>query len=212
MKTVTLLDYGSGNLHSVRRALEYLGAAVLITSDQDVAAKADRLIIPGVGAFGESVSKLTSTGLKQAIIENVNRGTPILGICVGMQILFTSSVEFGHHEGLGIIPGQNLLLNPRSADGEALKVPHIGWSELQQGYDRSWSGTILEGIHPGTRCYFVHSFAPHADVKYDVLAETHYADVRFCSVVNRGNVWGCQFHPEKSGPKGLTILDAFLRQ
>lgn len=211
MSAVTLLDYGSGNLQSVRRALEHLGADVTSTSDPRDAANAVRLVVPGVGAFGECMARLTSTGLGGAVVEAAGRGVPILGICVGMQVLFSSSVEFGYHAGLGIIPGENRLIVPYTAEGAKLKVPHIGWSELQPCGARPWSGTLLERLALGDMCYFVHSYAPHPTNAANWLAATSYGNDRFCSVVNDGNVWGCQFHPEKSGPVGLSILAQFLK-
>lgn len=210
--SVAIVDYGVGNLRSVLRAFEACGAeARLVETPGDVSG-ADRLVIPGVGAFGSCLSALRDHGLEEAVVDFLTRsGRPALGICVGFQMLFDVSEEFGEHAGLGIMRGRVAPIPRAGAGGERRKVPHIGWSPLVLPETRdNWRGSPLEHTKPGELVYFVHSFAAVPEDPADVLAETVYAGARICAAVQRENVVGVQFHPEKSGPAGLRILEAFL--
>lgn len=203
---VTVVDYDVGNLLSVARAFEHCGAEVRLESSPLFVAKAERLVLPGVGAFGDCIGELQSRGLAGPIKDYVASGRPMLGICVGMQMLFEGSEEFGQHAGLGIVRGWVRKLPQQPG----LKLPHIGWSPITPPAGQSWRGSILEGLPPGQEVYFVHSFAGCPEEPADSLAETPYGEARFCAVVRRGNVTGCQFHPEKSGEAGLSMIRRFV--
>lgn len=192
-----MLDYGSGNLHSVSRALAHAGGQAVVTGDPERVAAADALVIPGVGHFGHCVRAIRSKGLDRAIAGVIGTGKPVFGVCVGMQVLFEGSEE-DPEEGLGILPGRSRRL----PDG--VKVPHIGWNEV------SWERAhpYVDGIDDGTRFYFVHSYAPDADG--DSVGATEHGR-RFASVVARDNVFATQFHPEKSGQAGLAIYANFVK-
>jgi len=211
VKNVVVVDYDCGNLFSVRRAFEHSGANVTFSSDGDEIAAAERLVLPGVGAFGDAVASLNELGLFDPIHDFAATGRPMLGVCVGMQLLFDSSDEFGDHAGLGLIPGTVSQIPKTRTDGEPHKIPHIGWNELVAGEaDNTWDGTLLESLRRSVYCYFVHSFrATPADPAHQV-ADCLYGGHRIAAMVGRDNVYGCQFHPEKSGPQGLEIIANFL--
>jgi glutamine amidotransferase len=209
-KEIVVLDYGSGNLFSISQALEKCGAKVLIADDHSRVMKATHLVIPGVGAFGQCMAKIISKGLSHSVKEAIKGGTWILGICAGMQILFDKGEEFGFHEGLGIIPGNVVAIPPVDLDGTSRKIPYIGWSPLQPPLERDWRGSILESIGAGNSCYFVHSFMAMPDEGSHRLADTYYGQTRICAAIQSENVFGTQFHPEKSGLTGLAILTRFL--
>jgi imidazole glycerol-phosphate synthase subunit HisH len=194
---IAVLDYGSGNLHSVSRALAHVGGDPVVTGDPLGAADADALVIPGVGHFGHCVRAIRAKGLDRAISDAVGTGRPVFGVCVGMQVLFEGSEE-DPEAGIGILPG----LSRRLPD--SVKVPHIGWNEV------AWEGThpFVEGIPDGTRFYFVHSYAP--DVDGLTLGVTEHGR-RFAATVTRDNVFATQFHPEKSGQAGLSIYANFVK-
>jgi len=204
---VTVVDYGMGNLLSVTRALEHCGAQVSLESSPLFLSKAKRLVLPGVGAFGNGMAELRQRDLTDALLQYAASGRPLLGICLGMQMLLDGSDEFGASEGLGLIPGWVRKL----PEQPGIKLPHIGWSAILPPQGTSWSGTLLENVPPGHEMYFVHSFHAAPDDSGHCLAETRYGDYPYCSVVKKGNITGCQFHPEKSGEAGLSILRAFLR-
>ena len=196
MKTA-IIDYGAGNLFSVKNALDYIGAESVITKDPAVLESAERIILPGVGAFADAMKKLGETGLIGTIKEQAQK-KPLLGICLGMQMLFDKSFEFGETDGLGLIPGTVELMTP-----PGLLIPQIGWNRLI--YNEKCA--ILDGLGDEPYVYFVHSYAAHCGSE-NVAAYTDYgANVPAC--VFSGNVYGCQFHPEKSGEIGLNILRAF---
>jgi len=203
---VTVVDYDVGNLLSVARAFEHCGAEVRLESSPLFVAKAERLVLPGVGAFGDCIGELQARGLAGPIKDYAASGRPMLGICVGMQMLFEGSEEFGRHAGLGIVRGWVRKLPQQPG----LKLPHIGWSPIAPPSGQSWHGSILEGLPSGQEVYFVHSFAGCPEEPADRLAETPYGEARFCAVVRRGSVTGCQFHPEKSGEAGLSMIRRFL--
>ena len=198
-KTI-IIDYGMGNLRSVENALVAAGGNPLVSADPDVARKAGRLILPGVGAFGDAMENLRRGGMDIAIRDATAAGTPLLGLCLGLQLLFTSSEEFGNHEGLNLIPG-----SVRKFDIPGLLVPHIGWNQLED----MRPSPLLEGVQSGSYFYFVHSFYVDPVDPADVICRTDYGQ-RFCSIAGRGKVFGAQFHPEKSQDIGKKLLRNFL--
>ncbi len=205
-RRVVIVDYGLGNLLSVARAVRAAGGEPEITSDPADIVGAPRVLLPGVGAFGDGMKGLRERGLVEPLRAYAKSGKPLLGICLGMQLLMDRSTEFGDHEGLGLVPGTVELLPKGGENG--LKLPHVAWSGLRPA--SPWPGTPLAGAAPGSEFYFVHSFAAvPADAK-DRLADCGYGEGSFCAALRRGNVVGCQFHPEKSGPAGLDILKRFL--
>lgn len=210
-KVVTVVEYGLGNIFSVSRAVEHFGAEVQLSNKPEELLNASYLILPGVGAFENGMNGLRERGLIEPIQEYAASGRPMLGICLGMQMLVSSSLEFGEHAGLDIIPG---IVSPIAGNGSGLsplKVPHIGWSPLIQPDSRSsWDGTIMSGIPDHGDAYFVHSFAVVPDKEEHRLADTTYGGLRLSAAIQSGNVYGCQFHPEKSGPLGLNIIWNFL--
>lgn len=210
MNPVTIVDYGIGNLFSVQRALENSGATVTLASDAAGIAAAQRLVLPGVGAFADGMKGLRERGLVEPLRDFAASGRPLLGICLGMQMLASGSEEFGAHEGLGLIPGKVAAIPPRTVDGAALKIPHIGWNALQPTAGAQWQGTPLQAIEPGTAVYLVHSFHVVPDAPADLLADCEYGGHRVTAAIGRGNIFGFQFHPEKSGPVGLAICHRFV--
>ncbi|NQU69895.1 MAG: imidazole glycerol phosphate synthase subunit HisH [Rhodospirillales bacterium] len=207
----TVIDYDCGNLLSVGRALEHCSGEVEITGAPAKIKDAERLVLPGVGAFGNAIEELQKRGLVEQIREFAASGRPFLGICVGMQLMFDSSDEFGMHDGLGLIPGRVRTVPRHGVDGKPHKVPHIGWSELSPAVaSQTWDGTILDGLPTPAYCYFVHSFAAEPADEAHRLSDCHYDGQRLAATVRRDNLWGCQFHPEKSGETGLHILRNFL--
>lgn len=213
MKTlkVVVVDYGMGNLLSVSRALEHCGAMVIISSNPAQIASAEYLILPGVGAFADGMSELKQRGLIEPIKSFIDSGRPFLGICLGMQLMFDVSEEFGECAGLGIIAGKVISIPDTTDDGRPHKIPHIGWNRLFKSHEsRNWENTICAGIPEGAFVYFIHSYTavPESD---DVrLADSFYNGRRISAIVRSGNTYGCQFHPEKSGKVGLGIISRFL--
>jgi imidazole glycerol-phosphate synthase subunit HisH len=210
---VAVMDYGVGNLLSVRRALEHCGADVSVTADHAALLSAPRVILPGVGAFANAMVELKARGLDQVSKEIAARGTPLLGICLGMQMLLEESEEFGISAGLGLIAGRVVPVPTTTAEGKPHKIPHIGWNSLVPPTGRSsWADSLLDKVRHEEAVYFVHTFmAPPADPR-DRLADCVYGGQQIPAVIERGNVFGCQFHPEKSGEVGLKILRAFLER
>jgi imidazole glycerol-phosphate synthase subunit HisH len=210
---VTVADYGSGNLFSVTRALERCGGEPVAAHDAAAIESAERLVLPGVGAFADGMQGLRERGLVAAIQRFATSGRPLLGICLGMQMLSTTSEEFGTHQGLGIIPGRVLPVPAHDVDGTPQRIPHIGWTSLHMPLSaKGWHGSLLEGTPEGAEVYLVHSFAVVPDDDNDRLADCDYGGHRLCAALRRGNVFGTQFHPEKSGPAGLAMLSTFLRR
>jgi imidazole glycerol-phosphate synthase subunit HisF len=211
---VVIVDYGMGNMFSLDRAFKAVGADVVVTSDPEEVKKAGHLILPGVGAFPQAVKNLQSKGLFTPLLDHAKKGSPLLGICLGMQLLFSSSDEIKYTEGLNILPG-NLELLFKSKKNAALKLPHIGWNRLilknETKTDTPWSNTIFLSVDPGSFVYFVHSFAVYDISSSFVLSVTDYGEEKFCSAVQKDNVSGCQFHPELSSEAGLNILNRFIK-
>lgn len=207
---VTIVDYGSGNLLSVARALEHIGATARLSHDPAEIEAAQRLLLPGVGAFEDGMQGLREHGLIEPIRRYAASNRPLLGICLGMQMLASVGEEFGEHEGLGIIPGRVVEVPAVDVTGAAQKIPHIGWADLSPAEPDCWAGTIFEGIREGTSVYLVHSyqFVP-ADPAHR-LADCFYGGHRIAAAVHAGRTIGCQFHPEKSGEAGLSLLAGFL--
>lgn len=208
--SVTIVDYGSGNLLSVMRAFERCGAAPILTQDPAEIARADRLVLPGVGAFADGMQGLRARGLVEPIQHYGASGKPLLGICLGMQMLATSSLEFGEHAGLGLIAGRVVPLANRSTEGETLKIPNVGWSELSHANAQGWAASPLDGLAQGAAVYLVHSFHVVPDRPADLLAQYDHGGHSITAAVRAGRIFGCQFHPEKSGEVGLAILARFL--
>ena len=210
---ITVVEYGIVNLRNIVRALEYVGGKVLVSRSGKDVEGAERLVLPGVGAFASGMTELRSRGLDEAIVNAVNSGTPLLGICLGMQMLFEKSLENGCHAGLGLIPGDVVPIPRRDPNGfKKRKVPHVGWSELKLAAQRSsWHGTSLSGTSPGEYVYFLHSFMATTEEVNWPLAQCIYEGLPVVAAVESENVTGLQFHPERSGPAGLNILERFLK-
>lgn len=199
---IAIIDYDAGNVKSVEKALQFLGQDAVLTRDKEILLKADKVILPGVGAFGNAMSKLRQYGLVEIIHEIVNKGTPFLGICLGLQLMFESSEESPGVEGLGLLKGHIV----RIPEKKGLKVPQIGWNDLAFPKE----SRLFNGFHGGEYVYFVHSYYLHADDESDVAATTEYG-VRIHAAVERDNIFACQFHPEKSADVGLKILENFVK-
>ena len=198
---IAVVDYGVGNLFSLSSSLKALGEDVCITAESNQICAAEKIILPGVGAFGDAADKLRKTGLDQVVVEEAIKGKELLGICLGMQLLFETSEEYGEHAGLGLLKGHVVNMEGRIPAG--LKIPHIGWNAL---HFRK-SSKLLRYIREGDCVYFVHSF--YADDCEESLIATAEYGCELTAIVEKGNVMGCQFHPEKSGNVGLKILKAF---
>ncbi len=197
---VTIVDYGMGNLRSVEKAVTAVGGRPHLSADPDEVRGSSRLILPGVGAFGDAMRNLRNSALDSAILDSVRHGTPMLGLCLGLQLLFTESEEFGSHRGLGIIDG-----SVRKLEGAGLRIPHVGWNQVED----LRPDPLLADIPEGAYFYFVHSFFVEPRDNSAVIARTEYGR-KFCSVARSGNVWGAQFHPEKSQGAGKRLLRNFL--
>ena len=202
---IAIVDYGVGNLFSLKSSFAAIGAEALVTGDAEAILSADRVILPGVGAFGDAADKLRESGLDAVVREAAGRGTPLMGICLGMQLLFERGYEYGVHTGLSLIPGEVRPIADVIPAG--LKIPHIGWNALHFTENKS---PLFRHIREGDCVYFVHSFYA-ADCDESVIATAEYG-APLTAAVQKGNVFGCQFHPEKSGRVGLNILRAFCEQ
>ena len=199
---IAIVDYGVGNLFSLKCSFKSIGADVCVTSDPEEIAKADRIILPGVGAFEDAAKKLADSGLDKVLKSEAAKGKPLLGICLGMQMLFEKSYEYGEHKGLGFIEGSVKPI--RDVVSAELKIPHIGWNALHFGDNKD---ELFKYINEGDCVYFVHSYYG-ADCEKSVIASTEY-EAELTAAVRNKNVCGVQFHPEKSGNVGLAILKAF---
>ena len=198
---IAIIDYGVGNLFSLTSSFKKIGIDVVATADKEVIKSAEKLILPGVGAFADAVKKLRDSGLDKVIIDEAKKGKKIMGICLGMQLLFEKSYEYGEHDGLGLLKGKVVPMENRIPAN--LKIPHIGWNALEFKRD----GDIFRYINNGDFVYFVHSF--YADECDDSVIATSEYGSEITAAVQKENVYGCQFHPEKSGSVGLNILKAF---
>lgn len=201
---LAVVDYGVGNLFSLTCSLRAVGVEAVVTGDEGVLARADRVILPGVGAFGDAAEALRASGLDKIVLREAEAGKPLLGICLGMQLLLDYSTEYGRHQGLGLIPGSVQAIRP--VVPPEYKVPHMGWNALHFPMDRPVS-PLFRYIREGDCVYFVHSYAG-TDCEEHTIATAEYGP-ELTAAVARDNVYGVQFHPEKSGPVGLNILKAF---
>jgi glutamine amidotransferase len=210
---VTVIDYGMGNLLSVQRGLEHCGANVTLTADPEQILDAKRVVLPGVGAFGNAMQALEQLSLVAVIRELAHRQTPLLGICLGMQLLLDESEEFGITGGLGLIPGRVIPVPAQTLSGETQKIPHIGWSALRPStVSVDWDGTMLQDNCPGEAAYFVHSFMAVPTDPTHRIADCVHGGHLIPAAIRRDQITGCQFHPEKSGEVGLKILRRFILQ
>ena len=199
---VVIVDYGVGNLFSLKSSLKEIGVESVVSSDKSVIESADKIILPGVGAFGDAAQKLRDSGLYEVVLNQAKKGVKLLGICLGMQLLFDKSFEYGEHQGLGLIKGEIRPIG--SVIPENYKIPHIGWNALKI---TKKSSDLLKYVNDGDFVYFVHSFYG-ANCDDSLVAYTEYG-ANLTAIVEKDNVYGCQFHPEKSGEVGLKILKAF---
>lgn len=202
---ITIVDYGVGNIFSIKRSLDYIGVDSFLTQDPEKVKSAERIILPGVGAFGDAATKLRECGMDEAVCEAVSKGTPLIGICLGMQLLFDKGLEYGEHDGLGLIPGVVEDMN-KLVTGEAVLIPQMGWNSLSFPKSKPKS-SIFKYVEEGSYVYFVHSYSA-IDCDDSIIATTDYT-YPVTAAVSKGNIYGVQFHPEKSGEVGLNILKAF---
>jgi glutamine amidotransferase len=208
MKKIVIIDYSLGNLFSVNQALVNSGANVCISDKPTDLLEADAVVLPGVGAFNEAMGNLQKSKLDKAILDCIKQGKPFLGICLGMQLLFNNSEEFGSTNGLGIIDGT--IKKFKSSGYQKILVPQVGWNNISAPKNMNWEKTILKGINENTYMYFVHSYYALPKNAENVLSETTYSDIKYCSAVIKDNVTATQFHPEKSGEEGLRIYTIWL--
>ena len=206
---VAIVDFGMGNLFSVQRACEAVGLRARVTSGPTELLDSDAVILPGVGAFGDAMSSLVHLGLADALREVAASGKPLFGICLGLQLLMTESHEFGRHRGLGILEGDVVRFEQPREGQRALKVPQVGWNQIFRKPGGSWEDSWLEDLADGTSMYFVHSFYVRPADPAVVLSVSRYGGITFCSSLRAGNLFACQFHPERSGPHGLRIYQRF---
>ena len=202
-KKIVIIDYQLGNLFSVKQACDAVGMDVKVSSLKNDILSADALVLPGVGAFREAMNNLEKLDLVEPIKNKVKSGTPLLGICLGLQLLFTKSEEFGSGYGLNLIPG-TIKKFPKEVDGRKIKVPHITWNQIYKA-DYSWQDTPLKELNDKEFMYFIHSYYVKPDDKNCILTYTNYEMVEFCSSVIKNNIFATQFHPEKSAGNGITI-------
>lgn len=199
---LAVIDYGVGNLFSLQCSLKKIGAEAVVTDDENIIRAADRIILPGVGAFGDAVRKLRKSGLFDVVIEEAQKGKPLMGICLGMQMLFDKSYEYGEYEGLGLIEGE--IVSLKGEIPQNLDIPHMGWNALKF---HNGKNELFKYINEGDCVYFVHSYFG-VNCENSLIASAEYG-AQITAAVAKGNVYGCQFHPEKSGDVGLAILKAF---
>lgn len=207
--TVAIVDHNLGNLFSVKNACERVGLNAVITSDSTLIESASAVILPGVGAFADAMRTLKRLDLVSVIQDVAQSPTPLFGICLGVQLLMAESHEFGTHKGLGLIAGEVLPLSAVIRIDAGAKIPHIGWNRVKQV--SAWTGSPLEDLHDGESMYFVHSYYVKPSDSGLVLATTEYAGFEFCSSIQSQNIFACQFHPERSGEKGLSIYRLLAR-
>ncbi len=221
-RPVVIVDYGRGNLWSVSQAVAAVGGAPRLSTEPAVVRTAEQLVLPGVGAFGDAMEGLRSRGLDEAVLAFAATGRPLLGVCLGMQLLLEASTEFGHHAGLGLIPGRVDRLPPPVTGARdrippykipPYKIPNVGWCRLEPAAGGvPWAESLFAAVKPGDFAYFVHSYGAHpADARHR-LADIALGDAAVSAAITVGPITGCQFHPEKSGEVGLAILRAFVAQ
>jgi glutamine amidotransferase len=209
MTKIAILDYGIGNVKSIFNALDKINVTAVLTGDKDEILSAEGLILPGVGAFAQGMENLAKANLIEVIKEFVSTGKPFLGICLGLQMLMEESEEFGIHKGLGLISGKVKKISFKNS--VRAKLPHVSWNELDSPTKGRWDNSILDQIPEKSDVYFVHSFVVKTENAVDLLASTNYNGETLCAAVHRDNIYGVQFHPEKSGLTGLNILRNFVK-
>ena len=211
MMSTVVIDYGIVNLKNILRSFEYIGVPIDSAVDPDQVLKADRIILPGVGAFASGMNELRTRGMDEAVKCIANAGRPVLGICLGMQMLLDSSIEYGQHQGLGLIPGSVVPIPTNSAGMGRRKIPHIGWNALRYpSHASSWKNSCLNRAPEGSFFYFVHSFMVVPEKSSHILAQCIYEGLSVTAAIKKDNITGLQFHPERSGPIGLEILHEFM--
>ena len=211
MSKVTIIDYGSGNIFSVNQAFKKIGSETIITSDTKVIESAKFLVLPGVGAFHKGIQELHRLDLQNTIIKTVKKGVPLIGICLGMQMLFDESDEFKVTKGLGLISGRGERFSSIDNNNKDLKVPQINWHQISSNtFDKNWKHPLLINHKSSDEFYFVHSFIAKPLITKEVLAYYNYNKLRVPAIVLKDNIVGCQFHPEKSGAAGLKLLKNFI--
>ncbi|BBD09315.1 imidazole glycerol phosphate synthase subunit HisH [Desulfovibrio ferrophilus] len=212
-KRVSIIDYGMGNLYSVKCACDKVGLDSRITDSPQEVERSCAVILPGVGAYGQAMEALRQRGLITTLRKTVEQGKPFMGICLGMQLMMSVSHEFGTHEGLGIFAGSVNKLQTSAQGERTLKVPHIGWNQVSpprgSSTDNPWKNTPLKQVPLGSKMYFVHSYYVAPEDQSIALTSTEYAGTTFCSGLGKDNIWGFQFHPERSGPEGMSVYRAF---
>jgi glutamine amidotransferase len=208
---VAIVDYGMGNLFSVSQACQHVGLDETITSSRDEILSADAVILPGIGAFGDAMATLKRLDLVEVLRDVAASGKPLIGVCLGLQLLMAESFEFGRHQGLGIIEGEVVRFDNPMEGTRKLKVPQVGWNSIYQverqdnGKDDGWKDSPYAGIKDGEFMYFVHSYIVRPEDRNVILSVSRYGQVEFCSSIHSGNIFACQFHPERSGSEGLKI-------
>jgi len=208
-KKIVIVDFGLGNLFSINEACRYLGYSTIISSDPKIILGASNLILPGIGSFEVAMKQLNKLELIETLTDYVKTGKPIMGVCLGMQLLFEKSTEFGLHKGLGFIKGQ-VIRFPDVINNNNIRIPHTGWNKIFKR-EIVWENTPLENTNNESFMYFIHSFYVQPYLKENILTFTTYSGFEFCSSVKKDNIIGFQFHPEKSGKDGLLIYDKFLK-
>ncbi len=207
---ITLINYGLGNILSVERAFKKAGANVILTNSKDKIEKANKIILPGVGSFGFAISKLKKLNIFDTITKTVEKGTPILGICLGMQLLFEKSYEFGRYEGFSFLEGEVIPIKKKL--NQQIKIPNINWLNLVKTNNLQNENKIITKINfESDKFYFIHSFLAQPKNLEDIIACSFYNEIKIPAVVNKDNIFGCQFHPEKSGEAGFKIINNFLK-
>ena len=211
-RPVVVVDYGRGNLWSVCHAVAAVGGTPRLSEEPAAVRTAERLILPGVGAFGDAMAGLRARGLAEAVLAFAATGRPLLGVCLGMQLLLEASTEFGHHRGLGLVAGRvERLPEPNAGARDRYKIPNVGWCRLEPSPGGTpWADSLFAAVKPGDFAYFVHSYAAHPADPRHRLADIDLGGARVAAAITAGPITGCQFHPEKSGEVGLAILRAFV--
>lgn len=207
---VTIIECDVGNLFSIQQAFRYWGAGTEIVRDTAKIKSAERLLLPGVGAFGDAMAEIDAYGGADAVREYAETGRPLMGICVGMQVLFSRGVEYGIHQGLGLLEGEVIPIPSKADDGSDVRLPHIAWNELRCPDPGRWHSSVLAGVEPDSAVYFAHSFYAAPVDPGVVVADVRVGSTAVTAAVQRDNIVGCQFHPEKSGKVGLGVIKAFL--
>lgn len=209
-RKVAIIDYGLGNIFSISQAILHVGAIPVITKEPGEILNASHLVLPGVGAFGDAMQVLDQLDLIPVILDYVQTGKPLMGICLGMQLLFEKSEEFGTNTGLGLIEGNIVKFPSQNSEKERIKVPQIAWNQIYKKDAQGWDDSPLSSLEEGSFMYFVHSFYTKPQNEDSVLSTTNYAGINYCSSVKKENIFGFQFHPEKSGHEGLKIYRNFI--